>query len=96
MSHSIEVKIQGDTYRLRAEADENYVRELAEYVDEVMRSTAGGMDMRTRARDRVATMAAIQIADSYFQAKKKLESQQQVDEQRIQNLILKADQLLGE
>ncbi|MBF0589789.1 MAG: cell division protein ZapA, partial [Magnetococcales bacterium] len=66
------------------------------YVDEIMRSTAGQMDTPTRARDRVATMAAIQIADSYFQAKKQLENQQHKDDQRIQDLILKADRLLGE
>ena len=69
MSHSIEVKIQGDLYRLKAEADETYVRTLASYVSkgiEEVRSAA-----RPVSTQKLVMLAALNIADELFQERLK-------------------------
>lgn len=58
---TIQVEIFGQTYRLRAEEDPEYVEKLAAYVDEKMRE----MSRQTSAVDtlKVAVLAALNIAD---------------------------------
>lgn len=65
----IQVEIFGQTYRLRAEDDPEYVSTLAEYVDGKMQDVA----RQTKAVDslRVAVLAALNIADEHLRAQRR-------------------------
>jgi cell division protein ZapA len=73
----VRVEIYDQAYSMRGELDADYIRELARFVDDKMRSIAA----RTRTVDslRVAILAALNIADECHQ----LKSQVQQVEQRI-------------
>ena len=62
----VKVEIFNRTFTVTSEDDEQYVRELASYVDQRMRQIEGST--RTAVSLRVAIMAALSIADEYFQA----------------------------
>ncbi len=106
MSDSIEVKIHGQLFRLRVEANTAYVKELAVYVDGIMEKMA--RQSKTPSTDRLAIMAAMRIADNLFQMKEQLQqpvansnSLKETDpldqmNQRIQRMITSGDQLLHE
>lgn len=69
MKRTIEVTIMGQKFMVRSEADEAYVRQVADYVnskvDEVISST------RSVASLNVALLAAMNITDEFFRYKKK-------------------------
>lgn len=69
-SQSHKVVIYNQTYHLRSEQDEDYIRQLAGHVDQRMLEIA----QASMAVDslRVAILAAIQIADEYFQAREEI------------------------
>jgi cell division protein ZapA len=59
------VEIFGQSYTLRGDADEPYVRELARYVDRKLRDLAG--QTKTTDLGRLAILSAINIAHEYYQ-----------------------------
>lgn len=61
---SAEVEIFGASYVIKGDADPEYVRELARYVDEKMRAAARNSP-RNLPAIKVAVLAAINIADEY-------------------------------
>jgi cell division protein ZapA len=69
---STQVNIYKQTYHVRSSGDSSYVRELARHVDQRMNEVAE----HTPTVDtlKVAILAALNIADEYFSAKKKLEA----------------------
>ena len=66
---SVTVKIYGQEYTLRGEADADYVQEVARFVDARMReiSATSSVAMTTK----VAILAAINIADELFRERQK-------------------------
>ena len=60
------VTIFGRTYRLRGEGDEEYLKELAELVDDKMRE----VEAATGTADtlKIAILASLNIADDYLKA----------------------------
>lgn len=64
------VKIYNRTYQVRSGGDPEYVRQLAQYVDE--RMTEVFELTPTVDSLKVAILAALNIADEYFSAKQKL------------------------
>jgi cell division protein ZapA len=67
MKRSVTLSIAGQKLALRTDADEAYLRRLAEFVDGRIRdlaATKGGI-----ASHDVALLAALQIADEMFRAK---------------------------
>ncbi|MBF0623255.1 MAG: cell division protein ZapA [Magnetococcales bacterium] len=92
MSESVEVKIHGQTFKLRTEAGKDYIRELAEYVDGVMGKMA--QYSNSPASDRLAIMAALRIADTLFQVQREPQGRTATDERRLRDLISAADRLL--
>jgi cell division protein ZapA len=66
------VKIYNRTYPVRSGGDAEYVRRLAEYVNEKMNEVSE----HTLTVDtlKVAVLAALNIADDYFAAKQELDS----------------------
>jgi cell division protein ZapA len=69
-SHSYKVVIYNQTYNLRSDHDPNYIQDLAEYVDKRMNEIARAT--MTVDSLRVAILAALQLTDELFQARKDL------------------------
>jgi cell division protein ZapA len=69
MKKAIDVEIMGQTFTVRSDAEEGYVRKVAVYVDgktqEVLKSS------RPLAQFNVAMLAALNIADEYHKLKEK-------------------------
>ncbi len=65
----MKIEIFDQTYNIQSEDDENYLRELASFVDERMRTISEA----TRQVDsmRVAVLAALNIADELFALRKR-------------------------
>jgi cell division protein ZapA len=75
-SPTIKVEIYDQAYTVRSDGDPEYLRQLAEYVDQRMREISSGtltVDSR-----KVAILAALYIADELHQLRK---SHEQADEQ---------------
>ena len=69
-SQPYKVVIYNQTYNLRSDHDPAYIQDLAEYVDRRMNEIARAT--MTVDSLRVAILAALQIADDFFQARKEL------------------------
>jgi cell division protein ZapA len=61
----IRVNIFGSEYTLRADSENNYVEEIAEYIDEKMREIDRTQTLKSTTR--VAILAALNVADELFQ-----------------------------
>lgn len=79
MAKTIEIEIYGHRYSIKGEADEDYVKRLATYVDEQMRGLAQGM--KTATLSKLALLAAINIAHQLFQSEQ-ARQQGEVDVER--------------
>lgn len=74
--HSIRVEIYNQTYSIRSDGDNEYIFQLAEYVDTKMREISSGT--LTVDSLKVAILAALHIADEFHQVKN---AQAQIDAQ---------------
>ena len=63
----VKVQIFGNTYNIQGEAQEEYILRLAEYVNEKMEEVSSGL--ATGNQLQAAILAALNIADEYFQMK---------------------------
>lgn len=87
----MKIEIFDQTYNVQAEGDEAYLRELAAFVDQKMRTVADA----TRQVDsmRVAVLSALNIADELFTLRKHQHELEGPFRQRIEkcvNLVEKA------
>ncbi len=73
---TIKVEIYNQTYSIRSDGDNEYIQDLAGYVDLKMRDIASGT--MTVDSLKVAILAALHIADEYYQLK---HTQAQMDSQ---------------
>ncbi len=64
---TIKVEIYNQTYSIRSDGDNEYIHELAEYVDGKMREISSGT--LTVDSLKVAILAALHIADEFYQSK---------------------------
>src|SRR5436189_5068030 len=64
---SIRVEIYNQTYSIRSDGDNEYIYDLAEYVDRKMREISSGT--LTVDSLKVAILAALHIADEFYQLK---------------------------
>lgn len=85
LTKSIEVEIFGQRYTIKGEADEAYVKELASYVDEQMRSMGQGMKTATLAK--IAVLTAINISHELFEIKRLRESEAAEADQQVLSLM---------
>lgn len=77
MTKAIEVDVFGQRLALQGDADEQYVHELAQYVEGQMNSIA--RNLTTSTPTKIAILAAINIADQLF----KQESRRQAGDAEI-------------
>ncbi|MBF0186412.1 MAG: cell division protein ZapA [Magnetococcales bacterium] len=94
MKDAIEISIHGQRFKLRTDEDEEYVTSLAAYVEEMMAEMGASSNSLTN--DRIAIMAAFQIADSFFRYRQQSERRQRQLMQRLRTLIADSDQVLEE
>jgi len=64
---TIRVEIYNQTYSIRSDGDNEYIVDLAEYVDRKMREISSGT--MTVDSLKVAILAALHIADEFYQLK---------------------------
>lgn len=62
---TIRVEIYNQTYSIRSDGDNDYIQNLAEYVDSKMREISSGT--MTVDSLKVAILAALHIADEFYQ-----------------------------
>jgi cell division protein ZapA len=65
LTKAIQVEIYGQHFTISGEAEEAYVRQLAAFVDQQMRSLASGA--KTATLGKVAVLTAVNIAHQLFQ-----------------------------
>ena len=91
--NAIEVDIFGQRLSLRGNADENYVQELAQYVEGQMNTIAGNLTTSTPTK--VAILAAINIADKLFTQESRRQAGEAEIERRAIGLLKCIDKQIG-
>ena len=91
-SQSYKVVIYNQTYSLRSDHDQDYIHELAEYVDKRMNEIARAT--MTVDSLRVAILAALQIADELYQARRDMRETEEEIADRSAKYIDLLDQVL--
>ena len=85
---SIQIEIYGQRYTIRGQAPEDYVRELAGYIDLKMHEVATASKVNNLAK--IAILTALNIADELFQQRETLQQKDGVlkkTERRMSDLI---------
>lgn len=88
---STTVQILDREYKIRGVADASYIREVAQYVDAKLREVSQGSTVPP-ASERVAILAAMNIADELFQLRRASTEEFSSIEQRAQSLIRMLDE----
>jgi cell division protein ZapA len=91
-SQPYKVVIYNQTYNLRSDHDPVYIQDLAEYVDRRMNEIARAT--MTVDSLRVAILAALQIAEDFFQARKELSATEEEIAERSAKYAELLDQFL--
>ncbi|MEO5326667.1 MAG: cell division protein ZapA [Magnetococcus sp. THC-1_WYH] len=100
MSDIVEVRVHGQVFKMRANAEDGHLQRVAEYVDGVLSQTSRSFG--NQPGHRVAIMAAMQIADSLIQerASKDVGEVLRVETSRVEGIlarmIAESDKLLAE
>jgi cell division protein ZapA len=76
VGQTLRVEIYNQTYSIRSDGDSEYIQNLADYVDRKMREISSGT--MTVDSLKVAVLAALHIADEFYQLK---DQQAQTDAQ---------------
>ena len=85
MNNQVHVEIYGQKYTIRGDGEENYVNQLARYVDGKMQEVA-----RSAANipaTKLALLAAINISDELFQLRQEKDGREKAIEKRTRDLI---------
>jgi cell division protein ZapA len=85
------VQILDREYKIRGAADATYIREVAQYVDAKLREVSQGSTVAP-ASERVAILAAMNIADELFQLRRASNEEFSSIESRTQSLIRMLDE----
>tara|TARA_Y100000768_G_scaffold246563_1_gene187062 strand:+ start:214 stop:507 length:294 start_codon:yes stop_codon:yes gene_type:complete len=84
--NQIKITIFGQEYSVKAPADPTYIQKIAEYVDIKMKEVQSGFNS-TQSSNRIAILAAMNITDELFNARKKNDSDDNDIEEKITSLI---------
>jgi cell division protein ZapA len=82
--HSVEVKILGQSYSIRTDEDEDYIRSIASYVDEKLKEIYSVAPNANQGK--AAIMAAFGIADELFKLKMEREEWDKMIEEKTRIL----------
>ena len=92
-NNQVQISIFGQEYSVKAPADPEYIKKIAEYLDEKMREVQSGFST-TQSSTRIAILAAMNITDEFFTARQTGDSSSTDAEQRISSLIELIDENL--
>ncbi|HYM81212.1 MAG TPA: cell division protein ZapA [Candidatus Limnocylindria bacterium] len=87
----VEVQIFGHTYTIRGEANQDYIMEVAAYVDRKMRDITEKLPVASLSK--VAILASLNIADELFKERAQRDQQQEQLGQRAARLNAVLDDL---
>ena len=85
-SNQVQISIFGQEYSVKAPADPDYIKKIAEYLDEKMREVQSGFST-TQYSTRIAILAGMNITDELFHSRQSGESENTQAEQKISSLI---------
>ena len=85
MTKTIDVEIYGRRYTVSGDADEEYIRRLANFIDDQMRRVAEGMNTTTPSR--LAVLTALNLAHQLFELEKKRVQGEADIERRMMSLM---------
>jgi len=89
----VRVSIYGQEYTVKAPADATYIKSIAEYVDKKMREVQDEL-VTPQVPAKIAILAAMNISDDYFVAKRQNDSMADKVEQKISSIIEIVDEAL--
>jgi cell division protein ZapA len=81
---ALNVEILGRAYRVRANADPQYAQDLARYVEDQMRAIS---EKATTDSLKVAVLAALNIANDFFESQKVQKEQERQVAERADTLL---------
>jgi len=85
LTKTIDVEIYGQRYTVSGDADEDYIRRLANFIDDQMRRVAEGMNTTTPSR--LAVLTALNLAHQLFELEKKRVQGEADIERRMMSLM---------
>ncbi len=85
-SNQVQISIFGQEYSVKAPADPDYIKKIAEYLDDKMREVQSGFST-TQSSTRIAILAGMNITDELFTARQSDESDSTEVEEKISSLI---------
>jgi len=85
LTKTIDVEIYGTRYTVSGDADEEYIRRLANFIDDQMRRVAEGMNTTTPSR--LAVLTALNLAHQLFELEKKRVQGEADIERRMMSLM---------
>ena len=92
-SNQVQISIFGQEYSVKAPADPDYIKKIAEYLDDKMREVQSGFST-TQSSTRIAILAGMNITDELFTARQSDESDSTEAEEKISSLIELIDESL--
>ena len=81
-NNQVKISIFGQEYSVKAPADPDYIKKIAQYLDEKMREVQSGFSS-TQSSTRIAILAGMNITDELFTAKQSGEIDSSDAEQKI-------------
>ena len=85
-SNQVQISIFGQEYSVKAPADPDYIKKIAEYLDDKMREVQSDFST-TQSSTRIAILAGMNITDELFTARQSDESDSTEIEEKISSLI---------
>ena len=85
-SNQVQISIFGQEYSVKAPADPDYIKKIAEYLDAKMREVQSGFTT-TQSSTRIAILAGMNITDELFNSRQSGESENTEVEQKFSSLI---------
>ena len=85
-SNQVQISIFGQEYSVKAPADPDYIKKIAEYLDDKMREVQSDFST-TQSSTRIAILAGMNITDELFTARQSDESDSTEVEEKISSLI---------
>ncbi len=90
----VEIKVFGQTYTVKTDAEEEYIMEVAKYVNEKMEEVL--KKTKTVSTLNVAVLTALNIADDLIKEKEKRKALLREIETKSKDLVEKIDVKIGE
>tara|TARA_Y100000816_G_scaffold284827_1_gene263664 strand:+ start:734 stop:1024 length:291 start_codon:yes stop_codon:yes gene_type:complete len=85
-NNTVQISIYGQEYSVKAPADAEYIKKVAAYLDEKMIEVQSGFST-TQSSTRIAILAAMNITDELFTAKRYQDSGEGEIDEKISTLI---------